>query len=562
MNDYFHLGSYHRPVDTRCDEAQTWFDRGLIWSYGFNHEEAVFCFDQALAADPHCAMAQWGLAYTLGPNYNKPWEFFDPDELRSTAQRTHTAATAAIAHTTDTDTVETALAQALLARYPAATGPSTAEQPIWNQAYADAMGDVYRRFPDDLDVAALYADALMNLTPWELWDITVGEYAPGSRTGEAKAVLEAALALPGGREHPGVLHFYIHLMEMSPTPEAAMPVADLLRGLVPDAGHLEHMPTHLDILCGDYRRAIASNGDAIRADRRFVENRGALNFATLYRAHDLHFRIYAAMFAGRLETALESATALEEEIPESLLRVESPPMADWLEGFLTSRAHVLVRFGRWEEILALPLPDDPALHCVLTATMRYARGIALAVLGRVDEARTEQQRFRDALTTVPNSRMLFNNTCIDILRVAEAMLDGEITYRTGQFEEAFTLLREAVRRDDALPYDEPWGWMQPTRHALGALLLERGRIDDAAAIYAADLGLDSSLPRALQHPDNVWALHGYHECLVRLGRDAEAALIASRLRLATAYADVPITASCFCRVGEQGGEAAHGCCAD
>lgn len=558
-NDYFDLGRYSRQVNTQSEETQTWFDRGLVWSYGFNHEEAANCFERALASDPGCAMAHWGIAYSLGPNYNKPWEFFDEEELQSTTERIHAAAMLAIEYTESDSTVEAALSRALLDRYPAASGPSAEEQPVWNQAYADAMAEVYQRFPDDLDVAALYADALMNLTPWQLWDLATGEAAPEARTAEAKVVLEAALDLPGGREHPGVLHFYIHLMEMSPTPEAAMPIADLLRGLVPDAGHLEHMPTHLDILCGDYRRAISSNESAIRADQRFVERNGPLNFYTLYRAHDHHFRVYAAMFAGQLQTALESARALEEAIPEALLRVESPPMADWLEGFLTTRAHVLVRFGRWDEILQLPLPDDPQLYCVLTATIRYARGVALAVLGRVDEAREEQRAFREAVAGVPDSRMLFNNTCIDILHVAEAMLDGEITYRVGQSDAAFALLREAVRRDDSLPYDEPWGWMQPTRHALGALLLEQGQIDEAATVYAADLGLDAAMPRPQQHPDNVWALHGYHECLVRLGRDAEAKLVAGRLRLAAAFADVPIVASCFCRQSE---EAARGCCAD
>ncbi|MBM7368699.1 tetratricopeptide (TPR) repeat protein [Gordonia hydrophobica] len=408
VEPYFDLGDYGRTVASNNAVAQLWFDRGLVWSYGFNHEEAIACFERAVSADPTCAMAYWGIAYAHGPNYNKPWEAFDETELQTAAARTHEAVLLAVDHAED-GTVEAALAGALLARYPRAQGPNGAEQSVWSVAYAEAMGRVYHAHRDDLDVAALYADALMNLTPWELWDTMTGEPAAGARTLEAKEVLDAALQLPGGTEHPGVLHFYIHLMEMSARPEDALPVADRLRGLVPDAGHLEHMPTHLDILCGDYRRAIESNGDAARADRLFVEREGPLNFYTLYRAHNLHFRIYAAMFAGRLQPALESAADLEEAIPESLLRVTSPPMADWLEGFLTTRLHVYVRFGRWDEILATPLPTDPELYCVSTAIHRYARGVALAVLGQVEAARAEQGAFREAVRRVPETRTLFNN---------------------------------------------------------------------------------------------------------------------------------------------------------
>ncbi|KAA8648301.1 hypothetical protein EYZ11_001966 [Aspergillus tanneri] len=542
---YYNLGSFHRPVSTSSPQAQTWFDRGLIWTYAFNHEEAANCFKQAIAHDRKCAMAYWGLAYTLGPNYNKPWQFFDQHELEITVQRTHQAVADAKENIVIARAVESALIEALQHRYP--QGQPTGDCSVWNQGYADAMTGVYQRFPDDLDVATLYADALMNLTPWELWDLQTGQPAPNARTNEIKTVLDRALAQEGALSHPGLLHMYIHLMEMSGAPEAALTAADYLRGLVPDAGHLNHMPSHLDILCGDYRRAVASNSEAIKADERFLARAGPVNFYTLYRSHNYHFRIYGAMFAGQSRVALDTVAELESSIPEELLRVESPPMADWLEGFLSMRVHVLIRFGRWRDILELELPQDPDLYCVTTAMIHYAKGVALAATGKVDEADTTRNLFREALKRVGPGRMLFNNRCVDIFAVASAMLDGELEYRRGNFQAAFEYLRQSIALDDGLPYDEPWGWMQPTRHAYGALLLEQGHVEDAAAVYKADLGMDDTLPRPLQHPNNVWALHGYHECLRKLGRTGEADIVQQQLKLAAATADVPICSSCFCR---------------
>ncbi|KMP01777.1 TPR domain containing protein [Coccidioides immitis RMSCC 2394] len=538
-NGYYNLGSYHRPVTTSSPDAQTWFDRGLIWSYAFNHEEAAKCFDQAIAADPGCAMAYWGLAYSLGPNYNKPWEFFEGRELDTTVARTHRATAQAKANASSASAVERALVDALRFRYQ--QDHAAEDCSVWNRDYADAMRKVYKEFPDDLDVTTLYADALMNLTPWQLWDLSTGEPAPDARTMEVKHALEQALAQDGGLAHPGLLHMYIHLMEMSNTPEIALPVADHLRGLVPDAGHLHHMPTHLDILCGDYARAISSNSDAVRADEKFLARAGPLNFYSLYRSHDYHFLIYAAMFAGQSEVALGTVAQLEASLPEELLRVQSPPMADWLESFLSVRVHVLIRFGRWQDILDLPLPANQELYCFTTAMAHYAKGVALAATAKVEDAEKQRTLFRDAMQRVPASRTLFNNKCIDILEVAGAMLDGELEYRRGNIEIAFEHLRRSIHLDDALPYDEPWGWMQPTRHAYGALLLEQGYVEQAAAVYRADLGTDNTLPRARQHPKNVWALHGYHECLVRLGHEAEALAVKEELARATATADVPET---------------------
>ncbi|WP_067823717.1 tetratricopeptide repeat protein [Nocardia inohanensis] len=544
--DYYDLGTYARPVTTASDTARLWFDRGLIWSYAFNHEEAVRCFRQAVAADPGFAMAYWGVAYALGPNYNKPWEFFDAIELADTVADTHEAVRKAVGLADSATPVERALIQALAARYPRAT--PEADGSLWNLSYAEAMRLVYKRFPDDLDVAALCAEALMNLTPWALWDQRSGEPAAGAHTLEAKAILDQALKTEAGRAHPGLLHLYIHLMEMSGTPESALAVADRLRGLVPDAGHLAHMPSHLDVLCGDYRGVVAANSAAIAADEKFVRRAGGINFYTLYRAHNYHFKIYGAMFLGQSATALETVARLEQSIPEELLRVQSPPMADWLESFLSMRVHAFIRFGKWAEIIELPLPADPELYCVTTAMLHYAKGVAYSATGRVAEAEAEQLRFHAAVAAVPESRTLFNNTCRDILAIAAAMLDGELLYRKGEYDRAFDALRRSIELDDNLPYDEPWGWMQPTRHAYGALLLEQGRVAEAEAVYRADLGLDHTLPRAAQHPGNVWSLHGYHECLVRLGKTEAAEIIAQQLKLAAAVADVPIEASCYCRL--------------
>jgi len=542
--DYFDLGGYARPVTTSSAQAQTWFTRGLLWAYAFNHEEAVTCFEQAIGADPGCALAHWGLAYALGPNYNKPWEAFDPADLASSLPRAHAAAAAA-GRAPGAAPVERALAQAIAARYPATE--LAGDGSGWNAGYAGAMREVYRAHPDDLDVATLFADALMNLTPWALWDLSTGQPAGGTGTVEAKAVLERALATGEGRAHPGVLHMYIHLMEMSARPEDALQAGDLLRELVPDAGHLRHMPTHLDVLCGDYRSVVSANTAAIAADERFVARRGAMNFYTLYRAHNYHFKIYGAMFLGQARTALAAADQLAAAISEELLRVETPPMADWLEGFVPMKMHALIRFGRWADIIAAPLPADPDLYCVTTAMTRYAKGVACAATGRIGDAEEHRRQFAAAVARVPASRTVFNNTCHDILAIAAAMLDGELEYRTGNYDAAFGHLRRAVDLDDGLPYDEPWGWMQPARHAYGALLLEQGRVAEAEAVYRADLGLDGTLARACQHPGNVWSLHGYHECLTRLGKEEQAGLIGQQLTIAAAYADTPIESSCYCR---------------
>ncbi|MBR0719492.1 lipopolysaccharide assembly protein LapB [Bradyrhizobium liaoningense] len=545
MSYPYDLGSYSWKVSTRIKAAQTWFDRGLAMCYGYNHDEAVRCFQAAAKADPKCAMAEWGIAYAAGPNYNKQWKAFDPADLARSLRLVRKATLKAQVLARKAKPVEQALIAALLHRYPDdSTGAIT---PIWNDDYAAAMRKVYADFGDDPDVAALFAEAIMNRTPWQLWNIETGKPAEGADTLEAIVVLDKAMKAPGGDLHPGLLHMYIHLMEMSPHPERALKAADALRNLVPDAGHLQHVPTHIDVLCGHYSAVVEWNGRAIEADRKYLKREGAENFYSLYRCHDYHFRIYGAIFLGQYSTALAAADEMITTLPERLLRIESPPMADWLEGFVPMKMHVLIRFGKWREIIDAPLPHDQALFCTTTAMMHYAKTVARAATGNVAVAEREADLFRAAVGRVPATRYLFNNTCLDILAVAAAMMDGEIAYRKGRFEEAFAHLRRSVALDDGLPYDEPWGWMQPTRHALGALLLEQGHVEEAANIYCADLGFENTLRRSCQHPDNVWSLHGLHECLMRLGRTMEAAIVKQRLDIAAARADVPIQASCFCR---------------
>jgi tetratricopeptide (TPR) repeat protein len=545
MTEYYDLGDFHRPVSTKSPDAQLWFNRGLVWCYGFNHEESVRCFRRAAEIDPECAMAHWGIAYAAGPNYNKQWKAFDAADLKQSLDLAYTATQNALARLETATPVERALIQSLVHRYP--VNKPDEITPNWNDAYANAMRAVYRAHQGDLDVATLFADAMMNRTPWQLWDIKMSRPAEGADTLEAIEVLERAMVRPGGTRHPGLLHMYIHLMEMSPYPERALRAADELRDLVADAGHLIHMPTHIYVLCGLYKNVVECNGRASMADSKFLKREGSKNFYSLYRCHNYHFKLYGAMFLGQYASALEAANELVTTLPEELLQIESPPMADWLEGFVPMRMHVLIRFGKWKEIIAELLPENQALFCVTTAIMHYAKAVAQAARGNLPAAEREATSFETARARVPPTRYVFNNTWIDILAVAAEMVKGEIEYRKRNYDIAFTHLRKSVELDDNLPYDEPWGWMQPTRHALGALLLEQGHVDEAEAIYRADLGLDETLSRACQHPDNVWSLHGFHECLVKLGKTAEARIIKQRLDVAAAYADVPIRSSCFCR---------------
>ena len=278
-----------------------------------------------------------------------------------------------------------------------------------------------------------------------------------------------------------------------------------------------------------------------------------MNYHTLSRIHNFHLKIYAAMFLGQFSTAMDAVEELIESTPEELLRIENPAMADWMEAYIGIKAHVLIRFGKWQQIIDEDLPVDQTLYAMTTALWRYAKSIAFAATGDVNSAEAQRSLFLDAVEKVPETRYMFNNTCLDVLKIAEQMVNGEIEYRKGNYELAYQHLRQAIFLDDNLIYDEPWGWMQPARHALGALLLEQGHVEDAKQIYMDDLGLTDTLPSTSCHPDNLWSLHGLVECLDRQGNIEEARQQRSRLNLAKARADVPINASCACRLE-------HDCC--
>jgi len=543
---FYDLGTYSRKVSTSSDDAQRWFDRGLVWTYSYNHELAIECFQKALKHDSDCAMAHWGVGYAIGPNYNFEWWMMDPATKANALGTAYDSTQTALALVGKVTPPERALIEALAARYPQRE-PIEKQEP-WNDDFAAAMKKAYEAHPDDIEVATVYAEAILNQTPWKMWDIRNNTVAEGAGTVEAQEVLERFVDTPEGRLHPGILHLYVHLMEMSPTPEKALMAGDCLRELVPDAGHLIHMPTHIDIQCGEYHDALRWNQKGIEADLKIAERQGRMNFYTAYRVHNYHFAIYGAMFLGQYEPAIAAAEEMISEIPVELLKLESPPMADFLESYISMKTHVQIRFGRWRDIIAEPLPEDQDLYCHTVASLHYAKAVAHAALGEVAESEAERAKFMGARAEVPDSRYLHNIRCIDLLNVAEQMLDGELEYRKGNYDIAFAHIHKAIELEDALPYDEPWGWIQPVRHALGALTLEQGRVEEAEQAYREDLGLAGDLPRACIHPDNIWSLKGLDECLHRRGASdtVEAKMIRQRLKLAAARSDLPVGASCHC----------------
>jgi tetratricopeptide (TPR) repeat protein len=516
----FDIGAVHREVTTSSPDAQLWFDRGLALAFGFNHEEAIRCFERATAADPDCAMAHWGKAWASGPNYNSP------ALTEEQSEQAFDALQEAVVDAVNASPVERDLVTALRARY---AWPAPADRSPLDAEYAEAMREVYAVYPDDPDVAALYAEALMQLRPWKLWS-PEGEPAPELEA--IRDVLESGLAR--WPDHPALCHLYIHAMEAGPEVAKAIPAARRLEGLTPGLGHLVHMPSHIYVWTGNYDDVVRTNLAAVEIDDAFVDYAGRDNIYTAYRIHNYHFVAYGAMWQGRRALALEYSRRLVDEIPAGLIAA----IPDLFDVFTATPYHVLVRFGLWDEILEEPEPEGE-LHAA-RAVWRYARGVALASLGRVDEALAEQERFLAAKAAVPASRLLFQNAVGDVLAVAEKVLAGEIEYRRGNHDRAFALLREAVVLDEQLNYDEPWGWMEPVRHALGALLTAQGRYEEAVGVYRANLE---------RYPNNGWALHGLAECLRGLGRVAEADEVDARFAEAWERADVEIPGSCYCRVG-------------
>ncbi|PYH44711.1 tetratricopeptide repeat domain protein [Aspergillus saccharolyticus JOP 1030-1] len=554
---YYNLGTYTRTVKTTSAAAQTWFTRGWQWAYSFNHEEALRCFRAAAAHDPSCAMAHWGIAYSLGPNYNKAWAFYDRADLATST--TEALAALTLARERATDPAEVSLITALFARFPAAPDALPTDFAPLNHAYSRAMRTAHESHPTDIDITALLIEALMCISPRGLWNLNTGEPS-GPHTIEARRLIETAFTTsPTTAQHnPTLCHLYIHLMEMSPFPEIALPAADRLRRAAPDAAHLLHMPSHIDMAVGDYRRSVESNTDAIRADEKYVagcvaEGRtgvsvgGALYVA--YRMHNICAKLYSALIAGQLAASMEAVEQLEALVGEEVLRIKSPPVADWVESFLGNRAHVLVRFGRWEEVLRLPEPGDREVYCTTYATVLYAKGVALTALGRVPEAEAMRKRYDEARGRVPGSRIAsLPSKAVDVLAVGAMMLQGELEYRRGEVEQAFASLARAAELEDALPYGDPPPWMQPVRHAWGGLLLEQDRVAEAERVFREDLGMAEGFPRRKGRLNNVWGLHGLHECLVKQDKLDEARLLAPYRDLAIAAADVPIVTSCYCRL--------------
>ncbi|PYI01430.1 hypothetical protein BO78DRAFT_378925 [Aspergillus sclerotiicarbonarius CBS 121057] len=545
---YFNLGTFGRKVTTDSREAQVWFDRALVWTYCFNHDEAITCYKQAIAHDGNCALAYWGVSFCSGANYNKTWALFDERDRLNAIKQCYIFAQEAVRRAKHASDWEQGLIQALAQRYP--NDDSARDFAACSRAYADCMREVYTSLGrEDFDIITLFADALMNCAPRKLYEASTGLPIADSPVFEVKDLLERALQMPGVEQHPGPAHMYIHLMEMSATPEAALPAAEMIREIFPDTGHTYHMPAHIDVLVGDYRRAVEYNFKATVADDKYFQQNGGLTFYSYYRLHDYHSLIYAAMLSGKSKAALAATDRMEATITEEILRVETPALANWMEFFLAIRVHVLIRFGMWEELKKLDPLEDKELYCVTNVMRHYGKGIAYAATGQLEEADRERELCNVASTLVPPTRLDFPNKITDILKIASAMLDGEIEYRRGDYETAFCRLREAVTLEDELPFAEPWGWMLPARHAYAALSLEQGMVEQAAQAYAEDLGLSPTPKRAHQHPNNVWALHGYHECLQLLDRHAEANIIQKQLSLALVEADVEVPSSCFCRLG-------------
>lgn len=548
--DYpFDLGPWVRTITTKSAQAQVWFDRGLNWTYAYNHEEAVTCYRRALEHDQGCAMAHWGIAYCNGPFYNRPWIRYSDAEIEDVLPVCHAHAQQALAHIGGCTPAEQALIRAIPLRYRKPESLDRDELNRWHGEFAGAMRAAWTAHQDDPDIAALYVEAAVTRTPRQLWDLQKGIPKDTSDIVDAMDVCTRAMARcrAAGIIHPGLLHMHIHALEMSPFPERALMSADLLKEFAPDAGHMEHMPAHVYVLVGDYAQAVAQSLRSVRADDKYRDVAGARNFYTTARAHDLHLLMYSAMFLGQHDTAMWAADRIVDEATDELIEWSPPFMSAILDGYAAMRIHVMVRFGKWREITQLPPVDDPELRPISAAMLAYGKAVAHAALREFAEAEEARAAFHRIAAAIDPEAIFLSNPIVTMLAVGEAMMEGEIAYHRGEHDRAFDWLRLAVARDDALNYTEPWAWMHPPRHALGALLAEQGRFDEAERAYREDLGLAEGVPRCCQHPDNVWALHGLLECVERRGPSGEAKLLRQRLDMALERADQKITASCCCR---------------
>ena len=515
------LGSYTRTITTTSPEAQKYFNQGLNFLFGFNHGAAIRAFQAAETIDPGCAMAHWGVALACGPHINFP---VVPPPAAELAWKELALARE---HVAQTSAVEQALIEALSHRY---ADPQPEDRGPLDQAYAGAMRSVWKAHSDDPDVGALFAEAMMDLRPWDQWTHE-GQAQPG--TDEILATLKQVMKL--NLNHPFSNHLYIHALEASPHPERALAAADRMRDLQPGLAHNVHMPSHIDIRIGHWYEAITANLKAVEADRRYRaivgQPKGLIVF---YAAHNQHMLAYAAMMTGQRDLAIEQIRAMVKGMPEDELK----KYAMLTEAFVAMPYEVLIRFGLWDEILAEP--DHPEFMVFTRAFRHAARGIAYAANGDVKSARVEQTAFLEASKLVPAEDAFGNNSCQALLAIATPMLDGEILIREGKLDEGLSQLRTAVSAEDALRYDEPPGWILPVRHSLGANLMQAGRFAEAEQVYRDDL---------TRLPENGWSLFGLARSLELQQKRDEAAVVEARYHKIWSKADVQITSSCLCQPG-------------
>jgi tetratricopeptide (TPR) repeat protein len=508
------LGAYHRAVTTASPEAQSYFDQGLRLLYAFNLEEAQRSFEAATKADPQCGMCFWGVAMSLGPHIN----------LAALPDRTkagYAAARQAAAHNTGASPVEKALIAAVNRRFADPPPSDPALQAGLDKGYADAMREVARQFPDDLDVAALSAEAMMDLRPWDLWTQD-GKPQPG--TDEILATLERVLAK--NPSHPGANHYYIHAVEASPHPEKALAAADRIAALIPGAAHIVHMPSHIYARVGRWEDASEANRRAIAVDQSYLAKAGPLGFYFMYTAHNYQFLWSTALMEGRSAEALANARAMVAQMPVEMMR--QMPGFDFAFGY---PIWTLVRFERWDEVLKEPAPPEGFPYA--EGVWHAARGLALAHLNRFDEAAAERKKVADLAAATPIEAVEGLSSARSLLAIAEGLLAGHLAARKGQIDEAVIHLQSAVETEDNLRYNEPPDWYYPSRQELGAVLQAAGRAADAQKVWEEDLK---------RRPHNGWSLHGLAASLSAQKKEKEAAAVRAEAAKAWEKADVPAPA--------------------